>query len=205
MNDDQRRNVDAAFEGIVRTLIRAWSELHLLQGIHLGARTHPKVTETFDSFFGTLWDSVMFALIGSIGILVDRTSNTSSLPSLLKTLKRYKALDQHGNDVAREIEGYLREDGGPVTKLQRWRHNVVAHRTADGLKDEFFAENKMTLAEMEMVLSQLDAHFNRLSQGVQAIYHDTKSTFYNVKIEGQSVFATIDDQLRADAEALERL
>jgi hypothetical protein len=74
LNDDQRRNVDEAFNKLAKSMFRAWSDLHLLQGLHIGAKKHPKPVQMFDRYFTELWEAVIFALITSIGILTDTTS-----------------------------------------------------------------------------------------------------------------------------------
>ncbi len=201
MNEDQKRNVDEAFRKLSHSMFRTWSELHLLQGLHIGAQKHAKPVMVFDRYFTELWNAIMFALMTSFGTLIDTTPRTSSLPNIVSMLRRYGALQGSARTAQKQLDQYLAGKKGALEKLRQWRHKVVAHRDP-ALSEDFFVTNKMDLGEIEETLRELNRLFNHLSMAVCSIYNDTEAGSMDLVAQGEGLLAALADQLEVDEHRL---
>lgn len=186
MNPDQRANLDAMVLALGKAMGQAWSYIYLLEGIHEGSKASPSVIERFPWFLEQLWRGIFDALFAKVGMLIDSTASTYSLPNLIILVRRYG--DAELKALIPEAEACLSEKGSALAKIKNWRHFNIAHRTAKGDEDSFYTDNKMNLREIEGALDQLDEAINHLSWNVLSLRSDTKSAFEPLIEEGKALF-----------------
>jgi hypothetical protein len=186
MNPDQRRNLDEMVSALGRSMARAWSYFYVLKGIHEGAKASPEVAREFAWLLTEVWRGLFDAFFAKVGALIDASGSTYSLPNLIRQVRRYG--DAELKALVPEAEACLVEKDGPIAKIRNWRHAHVAHRTARGDVDAFYAENSMNLAQVEAALKQLDEAINHLSWNVLGIHSDTNSAFERLVDEGRALF-----------------
>lgn len=192
MNSDQHANLETMVNAISETLFSAWSYFHLLEGFHAGSKSHPVVVQKFDRLFDQVWRAVFDGLFSKAGTLIDRAKNTYSLPHLVKLAIRYGEPDLKA--VARSVEVRLNADGGPLKKIESWRHEAVAHRTPNGRAGVFYKNNKMNLSEVADGLRQLEQLLNELSMEALRVHNDTETGSLDLVQQGTELFACVADQ-----------
>lgn len=186
MNVDQRKNLEAMVGALGKSMARAWTYFYVLKGFHEGAKTSPAVVSQFPWLLEQVWRGLFDAFFAKVGTLVDATSSTYSLPNLITLVRRYGDPELKG--LIPEAQACIADKTGPLAKIKNWRHSQVAHRTARGDDDSFYLENKMSLADVEVALKQLDEAINHLSWNVLAIHNDTNSAFEGLVEEGKALF-----------------
>ena len=174
MNPDHRTNIVEIVTALAESLLSAWSHFYLLRGLHEGARQHPVVLERFDQLFGHMWQAVFDGFFAKAGTLLDRTKSTYSLPNLITLVRKYG--DSELKQLLPEIEACLAEQDSPLAKIERWRHEVVAHYTKSGRDSAFYIDNKMNLDDLEGALAQLEALLNHVSSAVLGVHNDTRGS-----------------------------
>lgn len=189
MNPDQRKNLEAMVEALGKSMAQAWSYFYVLKGVHEGSKASPSVTQRFPWLLEQIWRGMFDAFFAKVGTLVDVTSSTYSLPSLITLVRRYG--DSELRSLIPEAEACMSDKAGPLAKIKNWRHAQVAHRTSRGDADSFHVENKMNLVEIEGALKRLDEAINHLSWHVLAIHNDTNSAFAGLVDEGKALFTTM--------------
>ena len=189
MNADERSNIEAMVRANVETLFSAWSYFHLLQGMHKGSKDHPVVVQKFDRFFDQVWRAVFDGLFSKAGTLIDRTRNAQSLPNLLTLARRYG--DAELRTIVKQAKASLQARGGPVAKIESWRHKVVAHRTSEGRENTFYVNNKMNLEEVASGLSQLGELLNTISLEALRVINDTETGSEDLVQQGIDLFSCV--------------
>ena len=71
----------------------------------------------------------------------------------------------------------------------------MAHDASDR-SPAFYADNKMTLTEIEGALAQLEDLLNHLSWNVLGIHNETRSAFKGLVDDGKALFASTAAGLR---------
>ncbi|MGQ0525531.1 MAG: AbiU2 domain-containing protein [Betaproteobacteria bacterium] len=141
------------------------------------------------SLFDQTWRAVFDGFFARAGTLLDATKSTYSLPNLVTLIRRYG--DAELRQLLPEVEACLSEKDGAIAKIRNWRHETVAHRTTAQRDPDFHATNKMTLADLEGALKQLEEALNHLSWHVLSIHNDTRSGSDGLVDEGKRLFAVI--------------
>jgi hypothetical protein len=198
MQPDQRSNLDTAARAVGESLAAAWAHFHLLRGLDNGRRKHPQVVEHLDLLYDRLWRSAFDAFFAKVGTLLDNKRGNRSLLSFLTLARRY--VDAEVTRVLPAIEVELASNDAPLAKLQRWRHEVVAHKPATHDAAEFHAQYKMTLTEIEGALGQLDQYFNQISWNVLGLHSEHRSCFEGVVEQAESLFAAAAAGLSKEAQ-----
>jgi AbiU2 len=192
MNADQHTNIETMVNVISETLFSAWSYFHILEGFHVGSKSHPVVVQKFDRLFDQLWRAVFDGLFAGAGTLIDRTRNTYSLPNLVTIALRYG--DAELKSVAKSVQVSLNAQDGPLAKLESWRHEAVAHRTPNGRADGFHTENKMCLGDVADGLRQMEQLLNVLSVEALRVHNDTETGNLDLVQQGIDLFACVANQ-----------
>jgi AbiU2 len=198
MNADQKSNIDSMVLALGQSISAAWSYLHLLRGLDQGRYQNPEVLERFGLLFDRAWRSIFDGLFAKVGTVLDATKGTHSLPNLMTLIRRYGTADL--KQLLPEVEASLVKEDTPLAKLRNWRHETVAHRPTGRQDSKLYADNKMTLTEIESALSQLDELFNHLSRNVLAIENDTRSGTEILVEDGKSLFTCIAVGMRGLAD-----
>lgn len=172
MNADQKANIEAIVWAIGQSLSAAWSYFHLLRGLDIGSRQSPEVLQRFGLLYDRTWRAIFDGFFAKVGTILDDTRGTHSLPNLITLIKKYGTADL--KQLVPEVQRSLAAKDSSLAKLRNWRHQAVAHRPASRRDLEFYAENQMTLTEIEGALSQLDDLFNHLSWNILTIHNDTR-------------------------------
>lgn len=188
MNADQKANIEGAVRSLCESLFSAWSYFHLLRGLNEGARANPDALEQFSWLFEQMWRAVFDGFFARVGTLLDASKSTYSLPNLLTLIRRYGDADL--KQLLPVVEGCLAEKDSAIAKIRKWRHEVVAHRST-ARKEDFHATNKMSLAELESALKQLEDALNHLSWHVLTTHNDTRSGTEGLVDEGKRLFAAL--------------
>jgi hypothetical protein len=162
--------VESTVNELASTLLSAWTYLNLLRGLHEGSRSNPKALESFSLLFDQIWRAIFDALFAKVGTVVDRTPRTHSLPNLVKLVR--KTCGPEHRILLREVESFLAEKAGPISKIENWRHQAVAHRSQNLAPESFYSENKLELAELELALNQLEQTLNQISLSVLTLHVD---------------------------------
>lgn len=186
MNTNQKANLDAAVSALGASLASAWSYFHLLRGMHCGSKQSPEVIERFGFLFDQLWRAIFDGFFAKVGTLIDNTKGTHSLPNLVKLLRRYGDADL--KLLIPEVEDCLAKNSA-FEKLRTWRHDAVAHNKPGWRSSDFYAANKMTLAEIEDSLEQLEVLLNHLSLGLLSIHNDTRNGTAGLVDDGMRLFS----------------
>lgn len=196
MNTDQKANLDAAVLALGQNLAIAWSYFHLLRGMDQGRLQNPDVIERFGMLYDRAWRAVFDGLFAKVGTLLDNTKGTNSLPNLITLVRRYGTAELW--QLISGVELSLATKGSSLSKLRNWRHDAVAHDVSDR-SPEFYADNKMTLTEIEDALAQLEDLLNHLSWNVLGIHNETRSAFEGLVDDGKALFAATAAGLRGAA------
>lgn len=194
MNADQKANIEAIIWAIGQSLAAAWSSFHLLRGLDIGSRQSPEVVQRFGLLYDRMWRAIFDGFFAKVGTVIDNTKNTHSLPNLITLIERYGTADL--KQLIPDVKQSLTDKDSSLAKLKNWRHHAVAHRPASRRDLDFYAENKMTLTEVEEALSQLDDLFNHLSLNILAIHNDTRSGTEALVEDGKSFLASAAIGLR---------
>jgi len=189
MNSDQKANIDASVRALCESLFSAWSYFHLLRGLNEGGRSNLEVVEQFSWLLDQTWRAVFDGFFANVGTLLDAKKSTYSLPNLVTLIRRYG--DAGLKQLLPEVEACLSEKDGAIAKIRNWRHQAVAHRTTGPQDQDFYAANKMTLADLEDASKQLEEALNHLSWHVLSIHNDTRSGSEGLVDEGRRLFASI--------------
>lgn len=173
MNADQQRNIEESIKAIGEGIFRAWSYLHLLRGFQRGGLANPETLKAHALAVDVTYRALFDALFAIVGTVLDRTKSTYSIPSLIRMVRRYGVADPDVRRDLAKINAELTEQKSErLHKLEKWRHEVVAHRTPEGRAVEFYANNRLHFDEVEAVLAQLEEMVNRISMPLlQAGYH----------------------------------
>lgn len=186
MNAEQRANIESLVSENAKALFCAWSYLHLLQGMHAGSKSKPVVVKKFDRFFDQIWRAVFDGLFARAGTLLDRTKGTHSLPGLLTLVRRYG--DVKLKAMVKQVQARLDARNGPIAKFESWRHQVVAHRTAEGQDLDFYINNKMNLEDIANGLTELEQLLNTISLQLLRIHNDTETGSQDLVEQGTALF-----------------
>jgi hypothetical protein len=189
LNSDQETNIDEAVKALSESLFKAWSYFHILRGFYEGHQKHPEVIKQFNWLFDQAWNAIFDGLFAKAGTLLDRTKSTHSLPNLVTLIGRYG--DDELKKLLPKVQSYLSEENDALAKIKNWRHNAVAHSTAEGQGEAFYVDNKMNLAELENTLIELEEALNHLSRNTLGIHNDIRNGSTGLVEEGRSLFATL--------------
>lgn len=186
LNQQQRENLVADADALNSALCSAWRTFYLMRGIHLGVKEHPQALERYPRALSEIWRAQFWALVANTGNLLDRTSNTHSLPRLLIKIRRYFKKCPKLEMLADEIESQLNADDGPFRKIREWRHKVIAHNSRDAI--EVFDIYPMALDEIEALLNQLTELTGQAVWNSVAIhYYDHKTVTRGYEGNGKAV------------------
>jgi hypothetical protein len=164
MNPDHQRNIEVAVHSIGEEMFRAWSFLHVMKGLQAGARANPKKVQSTALAVDVMYRALFNALFSAIGTILDRSKGTYSIPNLISKIRKYEVADADLRQILRRIEVDLTSpENVPLRKLERWRHDVIAHNTENGKARSFYPNNKMHLEDVENALAQLEEMVNRVS------------------------------------------
>lgn len=198
MNADQKANIDSTVRALGQSLASAWSYFRLLRGFDRGSRQTPIVTERFGLLYDRAWRAIFDGFFAKVGTLLDNTKGTHSLPNLVTLLRRYGSPEL--KQLLPEVMSILGRNDNPLAKLRNWRHDAVAHHSADRRDADFYIDNRMTLTEIESALAQLEDLLNHLSWNVLAIHNDTRSGTESLVEDGISFFACTAVGLQSPAD-----
>jgi hypothetical protein len=194
---DHHASVNAAARAVGESLAIAWAHFHLLRGLDNGRRAHPQVAARVPLLYDRMWRAAFDAFFAKVGVLLDAKRGTHSLLSFLTLARR------HGGQEVRAalpaIEAHLSDADSSLAKLKRWRHEVVAHKPANQNAEEFHAENRMTLTEIESALLQLDDFFNQISLNALSLHSEHRSAFESIVGQAESLFAAASEGGWSDA------
>ena len=108
LTEEQKANLEAEGEALNSVLYSAWRYYYLLRGFHQGSNNHPKALERCPAALAEIWRGVFWALMATIGTLIDRSRNTHSLPTVLAMIRRYFGSDSDLVNLAAEISTKLK-------------------------------------------------------------------------------------------------
>ena len=189
MNAEQQVTIESLVSENAKALFSAWSYLHLLQGMHAGSKSNPVVVKKFDRFFDQIWRAVFDGLFARAGTLLDRTKGTHSLPGLLTLVRRYGDVELKA--MVKQVQARLNARDGSIAKFESWRHQVVAHRTAEGQNDDFYINNKMNLEDIAKGLMELEKLLNIVSLQLLRVHNDTEGGSRDLVEQGTTLFRYI--------------
>jgi hypothetical protein len=156
LNDDQRSNLKARSDAVSSSVHRAWMHFQVLTGMQEAAQKDPESLLTHPLAFDAIYRAVFDALYVTIGQVTDTSPGSESLHTLVKMARRYPV----DRNVVKSLEKVLAStqprDGSPLHKLNRWRNKHTAHRTLEASTPEFYAANKLNLADIEQAIATLD-------------------------------------------------
>ena len=189
MQADHKANLDAVARAVGESLVLAWAHFHLLRGLDNGRLKHPGVVTRFELLYDRLWRAAFDAFFAKVGTLLDNRRDSVSLLSFLVLARR--CVDSEAKKALPAIEVELSNEGTPLAKLKRWRHEGVAHKSAAHDAVEFHTQNKLTLTQIEDALGRLDEYFNQISLNVLGFHGEHRSAFEGIVGQSESLFAAI--------------
>ena len=186
---------EAAANELCASLSAAWSYLHLLEGMHEGAKANPQVEAQFPRVLHQLYRAAFDALFAKMGTILDRTKGTKSLPSFVTLVTRH--FKCHLADELCEVNSKLARDSGSFTKIRAWRHEAVAHRVEPGGAEAFYAKNRMRLPEVRAALAEIERLFNLLTVSSLGIHNETESGTAEIESEARRLLSSLASSLAA--------
>ena len=174
LNDDQRTNLNARADAVGSSVHRAWMHFQVLSGMQEAASKDPENLLTHPIAFDAIYRAVFDALYVTIGQVTDTSPNVESLHTLVKMARRYPVDRATVTSVEAILASTQLRDGSPLHRLHRWRHKHTAHRTLEASTPDFYAENKLDLAEIEQAIAILDAALSDIAQALLGFRYENR-------------------------------
>ena len=175
MNSDQRANIESAIHAVGESIFNAWRYLQLLKGLQLGAKTDPDNLITHAIAIDVTYRAAFDALYAVVGTVCDKTKGTLSLPNLINMGRRYSQDPEEKRALALSGAALADPKHSPLIKLSNWRHKHVAHRAQESRGQEFYANNKLQLDEVEEAIAILDNITNDVSAALTQTRYDWRT------------------------------
>jgi hypothetical protein len=174
LNDDQHSNLRARADAVASSVHRAWMHFQVLRGMQEAASKDSENLLTHAAAFDAIYRAVFDALYIVVGQITDTSSNSESLQTHVRMARQYPV----ERPKVRRAEAILRStqarDGSPLHRLNQWRHKHTAHRTLEASTPEFYAENKLDLAEIEQAIGMLDTAISDIAQEVLGYRYENR-------------------------------
>jgi hypothetical protein len=162
MNAQQQKNVLHTADAIGEDLALAWNYVATLRALQRHARSSPNVIDRNNHFFSTITSAIWEALLLKLSHCSDKSRNALGFPKLFKQLRTY--LPQNHALLKRiEKNEHALKRMSTQSKVEKWRHEVIAHHTPTANTREFFEKNRCSLDEIEKLVSSLRGFLQTLS------------------------------------------
>jgi hypothetical protein len=174
LNDDHRTNLRTRADAVSSSVHRAWMHFQVLTGMQEAASNDPENLLRHPIAFDAIYRTVFDALYVIIGPVTDTTRNVESLHTLVKMARGYPIDRAKVKAVELILASTQIRDGSPLHRLHRWRNQHTAHRTLEASTPEFYAENKLHLAEIEQAIATLDTALSDITQALLGFRYDNR-------------------------------
>ena len=195
MVDEFPNDIEQLVHSLAETLTQAWSYHSVLSGLHVGVNASPLSLTRFPVVLSQIYLGLIDAMFAKVGTIIDRTGKAQSIPTLLTKLT--KSRDPLLRRLIPDVKLALNDELGAIKKMERWRHNVVAHKAAMPSDTSFYADNQMDLKEIEGALTELEGLINKLSSAVLNLYVNTHTGTNRLHAESIELCAFIAKQVEA--------
>lgn len=149
----------------------------VLRGMQEAAVQNPENLATHAIAFDAIYRAVFDAIYVAIGLVTDTSRNVESLHTLVKMARQYPVDRSVVNSIQQILITTQTPDGSPLHRLNRWRNAHAAHRTMEASTPEFYAKNKLALADIEQAIERLDTALSDITEALLGFrYQNRPST-----------------------------
>lgn len=128
-----------------------------------GASKDPQNLLEHPIAFDAMYRAVFDALYVAVGAITDTRRDTESLHTLVQMAGRYPIDAGVRASIQSTLLSVQKRDGSPLHRLRRWRDKHAAHRTLEAASPDFYAENRLELAEIEGAIELLELALSDIS------------------------------------------
>lgn len=193
LNDDHRRNLLVRADAIASSVHKAWMYLQVLNGMHEGATKDPENLLVHQIAFDSIYRATFDALYAVVGTITDTTKSVESIHTLVRMARGYP-IDQEARTAIKAALSKIEEtDGSPLKRLRNWRHKHTAHHTLEAFTPDFYAENKLDLAEVEQGVGALDVALSDITYPLLGCRYSLRPSTDKVASNCASLFTRYAD------------
>jgi len=161
----------------------------VLSGMQEAASKDPETLLTYPIAIDAIYRAVFDALYVTIGQITDSTPGSESLHTLVKMARRYPVERVTVKSIEQILATTQVRDGSPLHRLYRWRNKHTAHRTLEASTPEFYAENKLNLAEIEQAITALDTALSDIAQALLGFRYENRPSTEKIAASCASILS----------------
>lgn len=176
LSRDHLQNLRMRSDAVASSVHRAWAHFQLLRALREVAVNDPQLAARHHSALSAIYCAAFDALYVVVGQVTDSTRNSESLHTLVRSARSYRVERSVVVRLDQILASTRPDDGSPLYRLSRWRHEFIAHRTRAALNSEFYEANRLHLDEIEEALEVLDTALSDMAEILLKFRYDHRSS-----------------------------